>query len=399
MSCGFVSVIASLSATPSVPSPDPLGYPVPTWIMQALSYLTLTLHLSAVHFTVGGALLLLWAHLRKRPGHDEIVHFFGSGLPLGVSYIITLGIPPLLFVQVMYGQLFYASSVLVGAFWIQVIPAVLLAYAGLYYHKLKRGNRPHLQGTVVAVCALLLMYVGYIYTNNLTLSMSPEKWMGLYARAPGGGVLHHGEPTVHPRYLLFLSSAFAVAGLALIWRGVFLARWGLGEAGRRSRLLGFRAFLLSPVLWVIAGIGVYLARPEDVQSLLSDGGVTWILIALGVASAVVAVSFAHLAVDECRLAYSLISSLGMVMVTGCLVILRDLVRLRVLGGHWDSSTIPVRAQWGMFALFVVTLAAGVVLLVVLGVKVLPGIAAGARRRLEERSSAGKSPAEGVVQTQ
>jgi uncharacterized membrane protein len=70
-----------------------------------------------------------------------------------------------------------------------------------------------------------------------------------------------------------------------------------------------------------------------------------------------------------------------------------------LGGHWDSSTIPVRAQWGMFALFVVTLAAGVVLLVVLGVKVLPGIAAGARRRLEERSSAGKSPAEGVVQTQ
>ena len=53
------SVIVWPSALLNVPAPDPLGLPVPAWILQALSYLTLALHFTAVHFTVGGALLLL----------------------------------------------------------------------------------------------------------------------------------------------------------------------------------------------------------------------------------------------------------------------------------------------------------------------------------------------------
>ena len=82
---------------PQIPSPDPLGFPLPPWILQALAWLTLTLHFLAMNFTVGGLILFLWARWRKVPDHEGITRFLGSGFPLGVSYIITLGIPPLLF--------------------------------------------------------------------------------------------------------------------------------------------------------------------------------------------------------------------------------------------------------------------------------------------------------------
>lgn len=369
-----------------IPSPDPLGFPLPTWILQALAYLTLTLHFSAIHFTIGATLLLLWFRVRRGAGQEDLGRFLGSGLPLGVSYIITMGIPPLLFLQVLYGQLFYSSSVLIGAFWIQVIPAVMLAYAGLYYHKLRRDTRPRLQGVVVVVSTLLLLYVGYIYVNNLTLTMSPEKWMGLYAQAPGGGTLHHGEPTIHPRFLLFVSSSFAVAGLVLIWRGVFLARWGLAEVGRRSRTAGFRAFLVSPLLWIIALVGVYATRPEDMNAVLASGLAPKILVALGVVGGVVAAVCAYLAVKQAQIRYPLISSLAMAALTASMVVFRDLVRLRELSGYWTLSSVPVNAQWGMFLLFLVALVGGIVLLVALFMRVFPALARDARQRLAAPNS-------------
>jgi hypothetical protein len=351
---------------------------LPVWILQALSYLTLTLHLSAVHFTVGGALLLLWARLRGGTHAEHTGRFFGSGLPLGVSYIITLGIPPLLFVQVLYGQLYYSSSVLVGAFWIQVIPALMFAYGGFYYHRLQRDRRPRLQGIVVLASLLLLLYIGYIYVNNFTLLMNPEKWLDLYSGAPGGGRLHHGEPTIHPRYLLFLASSFAVAGLALLWRGRFLSKWGHTDAAAHSRKLGFRAFLLSPLLWIIAGLGVYLTRPDDIRAVLLSGTAAPVLLIVGLVAAVLACATAYLSVSRTDLRFPLASSVAMLVVTACMVVFRDLVRIVELAPYWSLSTVPINAQWGMFMLFVVALGAGIALLIALSMKVLPGLARGAR---------------------
>jgi len=203
-------IITSLSAAIGIdiiPAVDPLGYPVPVWILQSLSYFTLTLHLLAMNFTIGGSFILLWSILSRKPDNKDVGRFFGAGLPLGVSYIVTLGIPPLLFLQVLYGQFFYSSSVLLGSFWIQVIPVLLLAYTGYYYHKFQRDTRPRYQWLVVLASLILLLYIGYIYVNNLTLAMAPEKWLDLYRAYPGGGNLHHGEPTIHSRLLLFLSGS------------------------------------------------------------------------------------------------------------------------------------------------------------------------------------------------
>jgi hypothetical protein len=376
-----------LIGTIAMPPPDPLGYAAPVWILQGLSYFTLSAHLLAMNFTVGACLLLIWTHLRRRPEHAGAKHFFGSSLPLGMSYVITLGIPPLLFVQVLYGQLFYSSSVLVGAFWILVIPAVLIVYAAFYYHKLKRETRPRYKWAVVVAATALLLCVGYVYVNNLTLSMSPEKWLRIYEAHPGGGILHHGEPSVPSRYLLFLSGAFATAGVALLWRGAFLIRWGYDTEANQSQKLGFRVFLLSPVLWIIAAFWVYSSRPDDIKAMFEFSSTTALLV-VGVVSALAAAVFAYLSVGKRNLLYPLLSSFGIFSGMVCTVVFRDQVRLEYIKPYFDIASIPVNAQWGMLALFLTALVIAVALLIVLMVKVLPKIAGSARERLEKTVAAG-----------
>lgn len=376
----YLSIISYVNLPPA----DPLGYPVPAWILLDLSFLTLTLHLLAMNFTIGGAAILLFTLVRKNPDYRGIRHFFGSGLPLGVSYIITLGIPPLLFVQVLYGQLFYSSSILVGSFWIQVIPALIIAYSGFYYHKFKRQERPRWQWPITIVSLIFLLYIGYIYVNNFTLSMMPEKWLPIYAANPAGGVLHHGEPTVIPRLLLFLSGAFAVAGMSLIWRGTFLLRWGYQDEGRRSHSFGFKAFLLTPIIWFIAAGGIYAARPEDVAMMFASGNTTTTLLITGIISGLVAGIFAFVSLNKKKLIYPLLASWGILGAMASMVIFRDLVRQAVLSPYFKISSIPVNAQWGMFAIFMVSLVIGLALLIVLSVKVIPRMAEMARERFDSK---------------
>ncbi|MBU0641418.1 MAG: hypothetical protein KKB50_21365, partial [Planctomycetes bacterium] len=186
-------------------------------------------------------------------------------------------------------------------------------------------------------------------------------------------VLHHHEPTLHGRYLLFLASSFGVAGLALIWRGVFLARWGHAEQAGQSSLLGARAFVVTPFLWLVGGLGVYFGRSEDVRDLLTSGAAAPALLLLGAAGGVVASIGTYRSRRRPTARQAVIASVGVLVVTACMVVLRDLARIRELSPHWSLSDVPINAQWGMFGLFVAALLGGVVLLVILARKVFPNM--------------------------
>ena len=366
---------------PTIPMPpaDPLGYAAPLPILLGLAYLTLTLHFLAMNFTVGSGLLLLFT--RFRSGHDGVARFLGSGLPLGVSYLVTLGVPPLLFVQVLYGQQFYSSSILIGSYWIHVIPVIITAYAGFYYHKLTRDSRPRPQTAILLISVLGLLTIGLIYVSNLTLSMNPEIWLEAYAARPAGGSLLLGDPTVVPRFLLFITPGLAVAGLALIFRGAVLSRWGLSAEGDSSRSFGWRAFAVGMIGEAIAAVLVIATLPESIRTYALGGGATTILLAVGVLLALVATAAAWLATRKQGLAMPMLSATGVVGALACFVVLRDLVRQETLRPYFELSSVPVNTQWGMLSLFLTAMVAGLSLLVYLGIKVLPRIAAARREEI------------------
>ncbi len=359
-----------LAAVP-LPSPDPLAYPAAPALMQGLSYLTLTLHFLAMMFTLGGAVLLLAAYARRDVPTQR---FLATALPLGFSYLVTFGIPPLLFVQVLYGQLFYTSSVLVGGFWILVVPLLIAAYGLLYWHKFARADGPRRGGFAVLALAAMLG-IGFIYVNNLTLLQTPDAWLAKYAAHPGGMTLNTEEPTHGPRYAFFMLHTLVVAGAAFVLRGVYLRRWGHADTGARAARQGVIAMAVGLCGAALAAAGVLATLPEGIRTFVVGGGLPLGLLISGAAFELAALGLGVVAWRRSALVAAYGAAAAVTGALACIVVLRDQVRGAYLAPHFDLAAQPVYEQWGMLALFGVSLVLGLALLIVLLCKVAPGLAA------------------------
>ncbi len=354
----YLTGLTSLLGTLPIPTPDPLGYPVPVWVLKSLTYLTLTLHYLAMQFTLGGALFYLWIGLRKPAEGGRIQSYLGGSLPLGFSYLVTLGIPPLLFVQVLYGQFYYSSSVLIGAFWILVVPLLILAYGLFYLHKLTRRDRPQGQAWVISVALLAMLTIAYIYSNNFTLLQTPERWLDMYVAHPAGGTLNFGEPTRMPRLVLLLSPALAVAGLGLMVAGSFWYRRGQEEIGAAFQRQGLGGLVVGTALSLAGGWWLFARLPERVLVGLQGNQLVQVALyaGLGLAGLAVVVGAASYRVRSGRL--PLVGALLAALAIAAIVIVRDGIRDAYLAPVFSTASVPVNAQWGLFFGFVGTLVVG-----------------------------------------
>lgn len=379
LTSSFATLLASLPADGAValplPSPDPLGYPLPPILLSILAYFTLTLHFLAMNLTVGSVFLYLWLRIAKRPHDEPLAKYLGAVLPLGVSYLITFGVPPLLFLQVLYGQMFYSSSILLGFHWILVIPLIVLLYGVFYYQKLTKNPGQPLVLVFTALAAAAMLTVGFFYVNNITLSVSPEKWLELYHRSPGGANLNLGEPTLFARWMLFLVPGFTVAGVAILFRGTTLLRWGDEEQGRYSQRFALRAGLLGMLLETAAGAWMIATLPEAIRSYVMSGGLPTMLLGAGVLLALVGVGLLFLAQGKRCMCYPILAAVAFFLALSPLVVLRDLVRQEYLRPFFRMSDVPVNQQWGMFGLFVGFLVVGLGFLVTLHILVIPKLLA------------------------
>ena len=68
-------------------------------------------------------------------------------LTVVMTFVINLGVPPLLFAQVLYGRALYTSSVLIGVYWISIVAILMLTYWLLYrFSGAARGGQIGLVG-------------------------------------------------------------------------------------------------------------------------------------------------------------------------------------------------------------------------------------------------------------
>ncbi len=81
--------------------------------------------------------------LKDKNSHEyRIGRGLAKGLPIYTSVAITQGIVPLLFVQLIYGPMFYTSSVLIAVPWFAIIFILLVAYFLLYWVVYKASPGP-----------------------------------------------------------------------------------------------------------------------------------------------------------------------------------------------------------------------------------------------------------------
>lgn len=336
-----------------IPPVDPLGLPAAAALLKALSLLTFTLHLLAMNVTLGGLLMALV--YGRRPEGDPgalLAKRLRGLLPAGMAMTITLGVAPLLFLQVLYGQAFYTSSVLMAWTWLFIIPALCVAYLALYLAYLRPSWVGDRVQPLAWLSAALMLVVAAIFANNMTLMLQPGLWAPLYAAGAHGAALNLGDPMLPARYLHSILAAPAVAGLACAMMGRRLLALDAGWSVWAQRT-GSRWFHVAGGLLMLSGVWHLLALPVRVGRQFMgasphDTGVLAAGVVLGVAALVVAKRSVGVA--------TLLTALGV----GCMVMVRHRVREYMLFPHVNAAGIPVHADSGWATAFAAALGVGIV---------------------------------------
>lgn len=246
-----------------VPTPDTL--PMAAGYFELLLLLTFPLHLIFMNAMIGGTLIALWAHFSRQPVHERLAYKIAQVLPLLIAFTINFGVPPLLFVQVVYGHLIYSSSILMGVFWLSVIPILLLIYSGAYFYDFKFWSLGRAGLPVLIAAGLLMLSVAFIFTNNMTLMLTPESWSAYFSN-DGGTFLNLNETTLWPRYLHMMTGAVAIGGLVVACLGRLWSKDD-AEVGALAERVGMRLFLATTCVQVVVGIWFLMALPVDVLLL------------------------------------------------------------------------------------------------------------------------------------
>ncbi|MCS6949381.1 MAG: hypothetical protein RMM06_00485 [Armatimonadota bacterium] len=335
-----------------IPPPDPAGLPAPAWLLQILLVFTFILHILAMNLLVGGTTIMAIG-LRKgkhSPFHAELAKRLSRALPVVMSFTITLGIAPLLFVQVLYGQAFYTASILMAWPWLSVVALVLLAYYGLYLVQFRPDWLGRWVTPIAWMSALFILLVGLLYTHNATLKLTPEKWAPMYDASPAGLHLNWSEPTLIPRYLHFMVAAFAVAGLGIALLGL-LARKRGDSWGDEAVRYGAKWFIGATLVQLGVGLWFLFSLPSNfLQSFIGGNTVNTVVLWAGVLAAVLGLLLVNRSLPGAVL-------LTVVAIT-LMSVTRHSLRQMYLQPHIDVNTIPVNPQWGVFIIFAVLLVIG-----------------------------------------
>ncbi len=347
--------------TPVIPLADPLPQPAPPTLLWALLQLTFFLHLVAVNLVLGGSLLALhWRVSRRAEGaraRAAIVAFFARALPVAVAAAVTLGVAPLLFLQVLYGRLFFTSSILMAWLWLAIVPLLILAYYGAYLLAF-RGEALGARGRVVAgVVTVLFAAVAFLQVSNASRSIRPDTFLEAYRASARGLTLNLGDPALWPRYLHVLLGAVAVAALGAAVYGA-LRRARDPELGDWAIRRGTTVYGVATAANVFVGMLFLLALPRSVLVRLA-GADTWAmtLLAIGILLAIATAGLALLALgvrNPLRVTWAQLALLTATLVV--MVLLRDQVRTIALRDAGFEQPAPVATQWGPLDVFLAFLA-------------------------------------------
>jgi hypothetical protein len=250
------------------PAVDPIPLPAPIWLLKALHIVTLSLHFIAVEILLGGLLVAaLLSVARRGTVASTVTAAIAKRLPVVMTYVINLGVPPLLFAQVLYGRALYTSSVLIGAWWIGVIGLLMATYWLLYRFaaRVEGGRKAWWVGLLAWALAGT---VARVLTSNMTLMLRPEVWQAMYQSSATGVNLPVGDPAIFPRWLFMMAGGILFAGLWLIWLG---GNAPVAESERRQ-LARAGGWLAAPmaIVQVVLGLGVFFTQPAAIRAAVES---------------------------------------------------------------------------------------------------------------------------------
>ena len=329
--------------------PPPETLPVASGWVKFLLMTTFPLHLLFMNAMLGSTVISIYARLKGDEASLAIARGLAGIIPCLVAFTVNLGVAALLFTQVLYGHLFYTSSILMAPFWLAVIPLLLTAYYLLYLHDFRFAALGKRAALVAGAAVLLFLSIAFIYTNNMTLMLAPGEWRRYFGNS-SGTLLNLTDPTLFPRYLHFIIGGTAIGGLFVAFCGKFKGLWE-PKTGEAAIAVGLGTFTIMTVAQMLDGLWFLQSLSPDVQHRFMGGGsAATKLLFVGVLLALAAVMSSVM-----KMIY--LTALFAVLLVYVMAFLRDQVR----SAYLEPSLLPdalVIPQYSPMFMFSAILAAG-----------------------------------------
>ncbi len=254
--------------------------PAPFWFVTFFKVLGFVLHAVPMNLWYAGVILSVVLYARG----DEHGRRFASRLmmqmPIIVAVGVNLGIVPLLFVQVSYGQVFYPATILMAWSWLAIIGLLIPAYYGVYLYSFGvregEGGMTPLRRVAGWVAAVMFIVIGFLFANGWSLMTHVDAWPKIFrdhslAGAALGTGLNLSDPTLLPRWLMMFGLAITTTSA---WIAVDAAWFAVrdGEAYRRWAVdFAWKAYSVGLAWFALFGSWyVFGTWPAEVgQSMLS----------------------------------------------------------------------------------------------------------------------------------
>jgi hypothetical protein len=314
--------------------PDYQFLPAPLWLITILHIVTLALHFAAMNFLFGGVVVLLFGRMNDK-WQDPTVRTYVKLLPTAMAATVTLGVAPLLFVQLVYYQQVYSASIVSAWVWLGIVDAAIIAYYFFYGASFSVESKPGQLPLFLGISFAMLLFISFVYSTVFSMAERPELYRMLYADNQSGFVVNTDIGSWGFRWLHMLLGAVSVGGFFVGF---------IGRNNAPAFKLGKSFFLFGMIATMVVGLA-YLTTVGDFLVPFMRSPAIWIMMA----AIVLSLGSLHFFFKKKWLgagAMVFSSLLGMVTI-------RHLLRLIALEGHFDPGTIPVTPQWSAFAVFLV----------------------------------------------
>lgn len=345
--------------TPLIPPLDPAPVPGPILLFKILLYATFSLHLVFMNLLLGGGLLMTIYAFKGKEKHLDAARSIAKALPLSMPFAISFGVAPLLFVQVLYGPLFYSASIPMAVPFLLIFPVAILAYYAAYILSWKWDSLGAIRPWLSCGFLGLLLYIGFTYSNVFTLMLDPERVKAKYLAHPGGWQMNLAEPSLIARFSHMFIGAVSLAGLYIAYLGLrrLVAE---PERGRWMFRSGATWFSGAVILQIVTGLWWLLDLPKEQMAVVLGGSPVGTALfhtgALGSVACLVLVLLTLNRMKPWRFFGTAVALFFFNLLA--MVVTRDLIRDAAVEPFLDPFALPTSPQWGVLSLFLLLFVAG-----------------------------------------
>jgi len=342
-----------------IPAVDGAGLPAPVWLFHLLLVFTFFLHMVFMNLTLGGTWLAAIAHAlsggQSSDPRGVLARRMMAVNSYGISLTITTGVAPLLFIQLLYQQFFYAATILIGGMWFAFLILLILGYYSAYLYKFRGAPARGTGGGVwLWSSALLFSVIGATHVAAHLVHAQPGSWVAIAANP----WIVLADPTFVPRLLHYLLAGIAFSGLVMAWWAVRqLGRGVEPELNRSIASFGWKWALWTTVAQVVDGFLLLILLPQEVLiGLMRGGAATLVPLTIAILLAVGLLVMMARTMDPADHPALLTGVLGaMTAVIAVMSITRHQIRALYLDPYVDLSAFAVRSQWVNFVIFALLL--------------------------------------------